>query len=188
MVARARVLVDAVLHAHVSFAALHLFGNNRPQLALTLELAFAFGDDHLEAFFARGHRFLQYLGYVPDPVVIYRLQPAHADALERPLHAHVRGLALAVLRRRRQLLRPRGRAVAVLHDHEDAVVFVEHRVGDAGRQAVMPEAAVAHHGYRALAEHGMHSGVGGETESVAEHRVADIEGRQRGEEMAADVR
>ena len=55
-------------------------------------------------------------------------------------------------------------------------------------EAVVPEAAVAHHRHGALAEHRMHRGVRGEAEAVAEHRVADVERRQRREQVAADVR
>ena len=106
---------------------------------------------------------------------------------QRALHAHVGRLVLAVLRRGGQLLRAGGGAVAVLHDHQDAVVLVEHGVGDAGGQAVVPEAAVAHHRHRALGEHRVHRRVGGEAQAIAEHGVADVERRQRGEEVAADV-
>src|SRR5205085_12071261 len=44
VIAGARVLVDAVLHAHVPLALLHLLRDYRPELALPLELALAFGD------------------------------------------------------------------------------------------------------------------------------------------------
>src|SRR5256885_15735427 len=49
VIARAGVLVDAVLHAHVPLALLHLLRDHGTQLPLALELALAFGDDHLQA-------------------------------------------------------------------------------------------------------------------------------------------
>src|SRR5207249_4657042 len=187
VIARAGVLVHAVLDAHVARALLQLFRHLWAELALPLQLALALGDDDLQPLVVRGHRFFQRLGHFTDPVVVHRLDPADADALERALHADV-FLHLAMLRRGGQLLRAGRGAVAVLHDDEDAVVLVEDMVGDAGREAVMPEAAIAHHRLRASRHGRMHGRVGGEPQAVAKHGVADVEGRQRGEEVAADIR
>src|SRR6185295_8232906 len=152
VVAGAGVLVDAIFHFHHSLARRELLRIDRPELALALELAFAFGNDDLEALVIGGHRFLQRLRDFADAVIVDGADPVDADAGEGALHAHVRRVGLAVLRRGGQLLRTRGGAVAVLHDHQDAVVLVEHRVGDAGGEAVVPEAAVAHHRHSALGE------------------------------------
>ena len=51
----------------------------------------------------------------------------------------------------------------------------------------MPEAAVAHHRDRALAEERRHGAVGGEAHPVAEHGVPDVEWRLRRERVASDV-
>ena len=187
MIPRAGVFIDTVFDPDRSFPFRQILRNNRAKFSLPLELALALGDDHLEPLVVRGHRVLQHPGHVADAVVVHRLHPADADALERALDRHVAGLEFAVLRAGGQLLRAGGGAVAVLHDDEDAVVLVEHGVGDAGGQAVVPEAAVAHDAHGALAEHGVHGGVGGEPQAVAEHRVADVERRQRGKQVAADV-
>src|SRR4051812_34752086 len=143
VVAGARVLVDAVLDAHHARAGGDFLRDHGPELALLLQLALAFGDDDLQALVVRIHRLLQRLRHRPDPVVVHGPDPADADALQGAFDADLRFM-LAVLRRGGQLLRAGGRAVAVLHDDQDAVVLVEHGIGDARGQPVVPEAAVAH--------------------------------------------
>src|SRR5690606_23615455 len=57
----------------------------------------------------------------------------------------------------------------------------------AGRETVMPEAAVAHDADDALAEARRDAGRAGEAQAVADHRLAEIERRQSREGVAADV-
>src|SRR6185295_14731141 len=90
MVARAGVLVDTVLHAHGPFAFGQVLRDHGAQPALALELAFAFGDDHLEAFLLRGHGFAIGPGHRADIVVVDRTQPLHAEARQRVLDGTVR--------------------------------------------------------------------------------------------------
>ena len=85
MVARARVLVDAVLDAHHALAGAQQRRAPRPDAALPLELALAFGDDHLEPREVGRERLLQRRAHRVDVVAVDDAQPFHADALERPL-------------------------------------------------------------------------------------------------------
>src|SRR5258706_16398116 len=82
VVARAGVLVDAVLDPHGSPALREILRDHRPQPALALELALALGNDHLEAFCGRSHRLSIGFRYGADVVVVDRAQPAHADSFE----------------------------------------------------------------------------------------------------------
>ena len=66
-------------------------------------------------------------------------------------------------------------------------MLVFHRVADPGGKAVMPESAVAHDAHGALLV-GHHQGRGaGRAQAVAGYGVADVEGGDCGEGMAADV-
>src|SRR5262249_54781610 len=121
VIARAGVLVDPVFDADISFALGEFFGNDGPQLPLPFELALALGDDNLQALVVGRHRLLERLRHFAHAVVVDRPHPADADSGERALDRHVAGLERAVLRARGQLLRAGRRAVAVLHDDEDAV-------------------------------------------------------------------
>ncbi len=85
------------------------------------------------------------------------------------------------------MLGARGRGIAVVHDDQDAVVAVEHGVGDARGQAVVPEPAVAHYRHGAFGEQRIDRGIARHAQAVAEHGVADVERRQGREQVAADV-
>ncbi len=79
-------------------------------------------------------------------------QPLHAHGAQRLLDAHAGRRAFIVGRARRHVLLAGRRRVAVLHHDQHAVALVEQVRRHAGDQAVMPEAAVAHHRDRPLVE------------------------------------
>ena len=135
----------------------------------------------------RGHRLLQRLDHLRDVVGAHLALPLDAERAHRLLDRHVRLLEIALLRRRRHPLPAGRRGVAVLHHDQDRIVPVEDGAGDAGAQAVMPEAAVAHDRDDPLVEIRRDPGRAGEAEAVAEHGLADAEGRQGGEGVAADI-
>jgi hypothetical protein len=85
MVAGADFVVDAVARARDTLAALELDGILGAHAALARELAFAVGDDHLEAALGGAHRFLQRLGHHRDGIAVHRAQPLHAHGAQRLL-------------------------------------------------------------------------------------------------------
>src|SRR6185369_1723747 len=78
VVARARVLVDAVLDAHAALALALELRAPRLHAPLTLELALAFGDDDLEAGEVGRERLLERRAHLRDVVARHRAHPAHA--------------------------------------------------------------------------------------------------------------
>ena len=80
-----------------------------------------------------------------------------------------------------------GRGVAVVDDEREVVGAVEHRIGDAAGQPVVPEAAVAHDADHALVGLDVERRGTGCTQPIAHGGVAHVEGRQDGEQVAADV-
>src|SRR4029077_5507242 len=81
-----------------------------------------------------------------------------------------------------------GGGVAVVNNDEDAIGTVEDGVADAAGEAVVPESAVAHDADGALL--GLVSierGGAGPAEAVAHGGGADVEWRQDGKQVAADV-
>ena len=72
MVARAGLVIDAEARPHHTFATLQLGGDLRPNAALPGELAFAVGDDHLQALVVRRHRLAQDLDHAGDIVGPHR--------------------------------------------------------------------------------------------------------------------
>ncbi|MCY1226862.1 hypothetical protein D9M72_391120 [compost metagenome] len=98
------------------------------------------------------------------------------------------GAAGVVQRGRGQDVLPTGGGRVAVVDHDGQVVaLVEHRVGDAAGQAVVPEAAVAHHGDGALAAGRVQGRGAGAAQAVAHGGVAQVERRQDREQVAADV-
>ena len=90
MVAGADLLVDAVARAHHALAALELAAVLGAHPALARELAFAVGDDHLQAVLGAAHRVLERLDHVGDAVAAHRAQPVHAHGAQRGLDVHAR--------------------------------------------------------------------------------------------------
>ena len=89
--------------------------------------------------------------------------------------------------RGRDVLAAGRRRVEIVDDHDHAVLLVVDGVGDAGGQPVVPEAAVANHRDRLLAGFDVERGGRRRAQPVAHGRRADVEWRQAGEQMAADV-
>ena len=81
-----------------------------------------------------------------------------------------------------------GGGVAVVHDHQHAVIIIEDGVGDAAGQAIVPEAAIAHDGDDPPFHVRPDAAGTGQTETVTQHRIADVERRQGGEGVTADIR
>ena len=173
----------------------------RPKAALAHELAFAVRHDDLEPprFSGQGgaqgvHHLLHGVG--PDPA-----HPLHPDAAQGVLDALARprarfGEGAAGERAGSRLRSGMGRrdrlsagcgGVSVVHDDEHVVGLVVDRARDAGGEAVVPEPAVAHDAHGTLAHVGADGGRARQPQPVAEHGVADVEGRQCGERMATDV-
>ncbi len=187
MVAGADLVVDAEAHPHHALAALELLGILGAHAALARELAFAVGDDHLEAALGGAHGLLQGLGHLGDAVAAHRAQPFDPERAQRLLDRHAGRRADAVGGARRQILLAGGGGVAVLHHDQHAVALVEQVRGDAGDQPVVPEPAVAHDGDRAALHVGRDRGGARERHAVAEDRIAEAERREGRERMAADV-
>src|SRR6185437_14027866 len=80
------------------------------------------------------------------------------------------------------------RGIVVVDDHGQAVVPVEHGVADTAGESVVPAASIAHDRNRTAPASGVEGGGAGGTEPVPHDAVAHVEGRQRREGMAADIR
>src|SRR5690606_24835992 len=116
-----------------------------------------------------------------------RPDPLDADAAHRVLDL-VSGTAGAVLGARRRNVLAAGRRGVVVLDHDgDVVALVEHGIGDAAGEPVVPETAVAHDADRALASGHVQRAGRGRAEAVAHRRVPDVERRPDREQVAADV-
>ena len=171
-----------------AFAALDRLTHQRPHAALAVQLALAVRDDNLGAALGGVQRLAQHLERRAHVVGAGALDPLDADALDG---LDDRVIALAVLvgsAGREDVLAAGRRRIAVVDDDGEVVVLVEDRVTDAAGEAVMPEAAVAHDGDRALAAVGTERRGSRSAQPVAHDAVAHVEGRQRRERMAADVR
>jgi hypothetical protein len=90
MVAGADVLVDAVARADHALAALELHRVFGAQAALAYQLAFAVGDDHLEAVLGALQRVLEDLDHFGDAISAHLAQPGHPHGTQRGLDIHAR--------------------------------------------------------------------------------------------------
>ena len=187
MVAGANLVIDAEAHPHHALAAFELIGILRAHAALARELAFAVGDDDLEAALRGAHGLFQGLGHLGDAVAAHRAQPLDPERAQGLLDGHAGRGADAVGGARRQILLTGGGGVTVLHHDQHAVAFVEQVRGDAGDEPVMPEAPVAHDGDRAAVHIGRDRGRACQRHAVAEDGVAEAEGGKGRKRMAADV-
>ncbi len=113
--------------------------------------------------------------------------PRHAQALQRRLDVEALAAAVLLLLGGEDVLLAGGAGIAVVHDDQHAVVLVEHGAGDAGDEAVVPEAAVAHDADRPVGLRAGHRRSRGERHAVAQDRVALVEGREGRKRVAADV-
>ncbi len=153
MIARAGVGVHAETRAHHAAAARNgalLLGT---LAALPIQHAFRGCDDDLGALLGRGHRLLERAAFMRVEIVgaIDDTQPFDADALYRLGDRMFRALRAVTGARGENVLAARGRRIAVVDDHQHIVGFIEHPVADARGEAVVPEAAIAHHRDGALA-------------------------------------
>src|SRR5262249_6406973 len=164
-----------------------LFRSVRPHATLPRQLAFAIRDDDLEPALGRAHRLLEGLRHGADGIAAYLAQPFDAERAQRLLNVHARRAALAAGFARRHVLLSGRRRVAVLQHDQHAVALVEQVGGSAGDQAVVPEAAIAHHGDRPAVEIGPDRRGACERHAVAEDRVAHAERLERRKGVAADV-
>ena len=139
-------------------------------------------------FSVRGQRLLQRVAHQRHVVgVVDGPRPGDADAAHRGLD-RVLGVARRARMERGGDVLPAGRGrIAVVDDDQDVVALVEHRVADAAGQAVMPEAAVAHHRDGALAGLDVQRRSACGAKAVAHGRRADIERREDREQVAADI-
>src|SRR5215467_2141403 len=135
MISRASVLVDAILHAQDALARLEQ--RRAPWLdpPLSLELALALGDNHLEPREVGRERFVERAPHLGDAVAVDLAQPLHPDAFQRALDGlvavyHALLLVLEALldllvRCRKDVLRAGRRGVAVFHDQQHRIAAVE---------------------------------------------------------------
>src|SRR5690606_1728315 len=70
--------------------------------------------------------------------------PSDPYALDRVFYAVTRRACWRIGSRGRDVLPAGGSGIAVVDDDGDVVVSVEHRIAYAGRQPVVPEAAITH--------------------------------------------
>jgi len=192
MVAGAGVGIHAEPFAHDPLARGRRLAHQRLLAALFVEHALALRDQHLGTRLAGGQRLFQGIAHAGDVIgAADGANPFHTHAAHRRLDG-VSGAARGVLRRRGQDVLPAGgRGVAVVDDDGEVVAAVEHRVRDAAGEPVVPEAAVPHHadGPFALRRAGrrVERRRAGRAQAVAHGRVPEIERRQDGEQVAADV-
>ena len=188
MVATAHGGVHAKFFLNHPLAALHRSRHLRLDAALLVKHAFALRNHHLGALevgaqglFQRGLHGLDIVG------VVNRAHPLHTNAPHRTLDRVLRAPVLVVGTGRQQILAACSGRVVVVHDHNHAVSLVEHRVANATGQAVVPEAAVAHHRDRALARRYIECSRTGRAQTVAHGGRTQMKRRHSGKQMAADV-
>src|SRR5262245_11862201 len=142
--------IDPVARAHHALAggaAARQFG---PNTTLPRQLTFTVGDDDLQAVLAAAHRLAQAVGHRPDAIAAHALDPAHADTSQRRLDVKTPAAALYIRRAGQNILLAGGAGVTVVDQHQNRVIAVENRAGNAGQQAVVPKAAIAHDADRTL--------------------------------------
>ncbi len=189
VVAGAHVLVDAEARLHHALPRLDRLLHQGALAPLAVQHAFGRGDDDLGPLFARGQRLLDGIPHAADVVGARDLaHPCHADAFHR-----LRDRMLCVPRpvigaRGEKVLPARRRRVVVVDDDGQRVGLVEHRVADARREAVVPEAAVAHDGDGLLLRRHVEGGSRRGPQAITHRRRADVEGCVDREQMAADIR
>ena len=189
MVAGAGVRVHAEAFAHHALPSFDRVPHQRLDPALAVELALACRNDHLRAALGRGQRLPQQVPHLAHAVgAVQRADPFHAHAVHRRLDRVLRR-AVRVVRLGREDVLPAGRrGVSVVHDQQHVVGLVEHGVAHAAGQPVVPEAAIAHHADGAAVRPRVVQRRGpGPTEPVTHRGVADVEGRQDGEQVTTDV-
>src|SRR5882762_4091998 len=151
MVAGTYVGIDAETLAHHPLALLDHLPKNGRHAPGSIQLTLAFRDDYLGSLVRRRQGLAQRVDALLHLVRLNRPHPLDADAAHRALDRIV-GLSILRLRPRRwDVLTTGRRGVAVIHDDHDGIVLIEDGISNTAGQAVVPEAAVPHDRYRALA-------------------------------------
>jgi hypothetical protein len=149
--------------------------------------AFAVGNDDFEPALGAAHGLFQRRRHFTDAVAAHRAQPGHAQRAQRFLDADPGRCAGAMSAARRQILLAGGRGVAILHDHQHAVAFVEHIRGDAGNQSIVPKSAIAHHRDGTFRHVRSNGGGARQRHAIAKNRIAERERGKSRKRMAADI-
>src|ERR1700719_2775471 len=188
MVARTHVGIDPETLAYDALAVLyHLpeYGGHAPG---PVQLALAFRDDDFRSLVRRGQRLSQCVDALLHLVRLHRPHPFDAHATHRALD-RIPAFAILYIRPRGWNVLPAGgRGVAVIHDDGDRIVLIEYRISDAAGQTVVPEAAVSHDRYRALAPSPpAQSRPARRAQPIAHDACTHMEGCQSGKRMAADI-
>src|SRR4029077_15534966 len=128
----ADLIVDTKARAHNTLAALELFDVLGTDATLARKLAFAVGDDHLQPALGGFHRLLERIDHNANAVGAHLAQPVHAHGAQGFLDVHAGRRSAAAGGARRNVLLAGGGGVAVLHDDQNAIAFVEKIRGNAG--------------------------------------------------------
>src|ERR1700686_563771 len=151
MVAGTHIGIDAETLAYHALAVLDLLPGGGGQTPGSIQLALAFRNDDLGSLVRRRPGLTQ---RVDARLHLVRLNPPHpfnSHAAHRALD-RIPALSILYVRPRgRDVLTAGGRGVAVVHDDRHGIMLIEDGISNAAGQAVVPEAAVSHDRYRALA-------------------------------------
>ena len=189
MVAGTGIGVYAETLAHHPLAVGNLLANFWLLAPLEVQHAFTLRNDDLGAFFLGGQRLPQGVAHLRQAIGIGdRFYPLNTHAANRLFNRVVGAADRIDGFGRQQVLPAGGRRIAVVHHHQHAVGLVKHRIADAAGQPVMPEATVAHD------RNGAFGGLGAverrrarPAQSVTHGGGANVEGRQDGKQVTADV-
>ena len=77
--------------------------------------------------------------------------------------------------------------IKVIDNHGQVIAAIKNRVRDSAGQTVMPETAIAHHIDHTLVGFDVQGRRAGGTQAVAHGGVAQVERRQYGKQMAANI-
>src|SRR6266478_1309561 len=187
MIAGAGRFIHTEPGSHHAPALLELGGCYRLFAALTRQHALAVGNHDPKSLAASQDRALERIDDFADAVGGDIFNPFNADAAQRFLQVHLAGLVARIRARRRDVLMSCRRRISILENDKDTFVFVEDMIGDACRQPLMPESAIAHDADDRIFHHRRKTGRRCKSETVAENGIADLEGFQRCEAVTADI-
>src|SRR5882724_2438036 len=188
MVAGAHIGIDAETLASHALAVLDHLPQNGRHAPASIQLALALRDDDLGSLVRRRQRLTQRVYALLHLVRLNRPHPLDAHAAHRALD-RIPALSILYVRPRGwDVLTAGGRGVAVVHDDSDGIMLIEDGISNAAGQAVVPEAAVPHDRYRALAALAAAQGRPARgTQTVSHDAGAHVERRQSGERVTADI-
>ena len=117
--------------------------------------------------------------------------PSDADTAQGLGNRVVRRLAGILRARGQDILSPRRGGIVIVHHHRHGIGLVEGHIAETAGQPVVPKPTIADHrdgpfapAARAPAVKGP---VRGRTKPISHGRAADVEGRQAGKQMTADI-